>query len=60
MIEIKQKKYYTLRELSEMFNVNQYTISAWRRSGKLKSFKLNERHFLFSEDNVQDFIEKEK
>lgn len=56
MIEIKNIKYYTLSEVAKHFNVSKQTISRWRREKLLSGFRIRDRKFIFSEQNIEDFI----
>ena len=57
MIEVSGQKWFTLTEIATMFVKTPQTISNWRRSGKLKCKKISERKYLFSEDDIKQFIE---
>lgn len=56
MIEIKGEKYYTAREVAEKFSVKMITVAKWRQKGKLHSYKINERKFVFSETELEAFV----
>lgn len=56
MIEIKGLKYYTLAETANHFNTSKQTISRWRRDKLMDGFKIGDRKFIFSEQNIEDFI----
>lgn len=60
MIEIKNEKYFTAKEVAEMFSVTIGTIAKWRQKGKLKSFARNKRKHLFSEKSIELSIIGEK
>lgn len=56
MIMINNTRYFTPKEVAEKFNVQTGSIARWRQSGKLKAYQLNERKFLFSEQELENFI----
>lgn len=56
MIEIKNEKYFTPKEVADKFSVSMDTIAKWRQSGKLKASKINDRRFLFSETSLENFL----
>jgi len=59
MIEIKNEKYYNTKEVAEKFSVTIGTIARWRQDGQLKAYKINNRKFLFSETEIENFIKGE-
>ena len=38
------RKYYTTKELAELFNVTPLTIRHWIKDGKLRAFKMGSRY----------------
>jgi len=56
MITIKDKKYYTAKEVSEKFSVSMSTIARWRRQGILIGVPINDRKFLFSETALAQLV----
>jgi predicted site-specific integrase-resolvase len=56
MILINNETYYTPKELSTKFNVNEKTIGVWRRLGRLKGYKLSERKYLYNEKDIEFMI----
>lgn len=43
---MKDKK-YTQKEILEIFKIHRQTLNNWRRRGKIKYEKINERKFLY-------------
>jgi excisionase family DNA binding protein len=56
MIELDNKKYFTVKEVAEKLNVTIGRIAQLRRSGKLKSIKVSERKYLISEEAIKQYI----
>lgn len=56
----QEKKFYSSRELSAMFQLNESTIKRWADAGKLKCFKTPGGHRKFSAKHVQEFVEQFK
>lgn len=49
----------TIKEVAELFQVNEMTIRRWIDSGKLKAFQAD-RIIRISNDELKRFIEKNK
>jgi excisionase family DNA binding protein len=60
MIEIKNEKYYSPREISIKFGVTIGTVARWRQEGKITASQVSERKFLFSETELEKFVKGEK
>ena len=56
MIFLNNEKYFTPKEIAEMFQVSMSTVARWRANGKLESHQINERKHLFSETAVEVFM----
>jgi len=59
MIEIKNEKYYTAKEVAEKFSVTMNTVARWRQEDKIRACKLNKRKFLFSETELEKLVKGE-
>ena len=44
---METEKFYTQREILEIFKIHRQTLNNWRRNGTIKYKKLNERKFLY-------------
>lgn len=58
MIEIKNEKYYTTKEVAEKFGVTIGTISKWAQKGNLSPIVISKRRFLFSETSIENFLKQ--
>jgi excisionase family DNA binding protein len=56
MIKIKNETFLTPLEVANKFNVHISTVARWRQLGLIKSYKLNERKFLFSEKELIKYV----
>lgn len=59
-IEINNKIYYTTKDLTEKFNVTNETIRDWRDNKGLKYTRISPKKFIYSEKNLEDFLEGKK
>lgn len=57
MITIDGEKWFTLKEMADMFVKKPQTISNWRRCGRIKGKKISERIYYYSEREVKKIIE---
>ncbi len=58
MITINNKRYFTPKEVAEMFSVNSSSVARWRQNGRIRSFALNKRKYLYGEDEIEAFIKR--
>lgn len=56
MIKIKNEIYYTAKEAAQKLNLSMSRIAQLRNSLHLKFLKICKRKFLYSETNLDDFI----
>jgi MerR family transcriptional regulator, light-induced transcriptional regulator len=54
------KRYYSSRELAEMFSVNESTIKRWSDTGHIECNKTQGGHRRFSIQSVMQFVQKNK
>ena len=59
MLEIKGTKYFTLQEVAKAFAVGPQTVSRWRREQKLQGYRISERKFLFSENEIENMLKRD-
>ncbi len=57
MIKIKDKEFYTIKEVANILGMNQNYVSSLVKNGKLKSFKVNEKRHYFSNEMMADYLE---
>lgn len=53
------ERFYTVKELEEIFQVTRQAISAWIKSGKLKAHKLG-LYWRVKESDLNKFLEENK
>jgi len=56
MIEIKNEKYYSPKEVALKFNVAIGTVARWRQEGNLKGYKISSHKFIFSETELEKML----
>ena len=42
-----EEKWYTYKEIIEMFKIHKQTLNNWRRNGTISYMKMNQRTFLY-------------
>ena len=52
-------KFYTTKEVAEMFDVTVHSVQRWIRSGHLEANKIG-RKYLIKEEYVENMLEREK
>lgn len=57
MIEIGNKKFYTTKEVAEKLGIGVNRVSQLRNENKIKAEKLGPKKFIFSEQNIIDYLE---
>jgi predicted site-specific integrase-resolvase len=60
MILIDDEVFFTAKEVANRFQVTMASIARWRKAGRLKSHKLNERKYLYSESSIRDLVKEVK
>ena len=56
MIEVRNEKYYSPKEVAEKFSVTIGTVAKWRQRGWLSASKISKRRFLYSEKDLESFL----
>lgn len=58
---LKEKKYFTIKEISKILEVSPLTLRIWDKSGKLKALRnpLN-NYRVYSSEDIENFLEKNK
>ncbi len=59
MFTLKNKKYYTTKEIAKICKVDRTTVIRWVKNGKLVPFKFGPRKFLYDEDAFEKCIRGE-
>jgi len=59
MIEIRNEKYYSPKEIALKFDVAIGTVARWRQEGKLKGNKISSHKFIFSETELEKMLRGE-
>ncbi len=49
-------KYYSVEEVSELYNLKAGTVRKWIREGKLKALKLGGHIYRIAETDLQEFV----
>lgn len=57
-VSLKRDRYYSTKELSKLFRVNESTIKRWADSGKLKCFRTPGGHRKYTPEHVFQFVQK--
>ena len=55
---MERKRFYTTRELAELFNVSQETIRKMIRDGVIKAIKLHKKKFLIPAEEVEKLLKQ--
>lgn len=50
--------FFTPKEIAERFKVEEATVTAWLRDGKLKGFQLSGKYWRVKESDLERFIEE--
>ena len=58
MIKIENIIFYTAKELANKFNVSMSSVARWRQNEWIKSFQINKRTHLYSEEQIMNFINR--
>lgn len=58
LVSLRRDRYYSSKELSKLFRVNESTIKRWADSGKLNCFKTPGGHRKYTPEQISKFIEK--
>lgn len=54
-MEINKDKFYTVQEIAAMFGVNDLTVYAWIRKGRLEASKVGQ--WRIAGDKLQEYID---
>ena len=59
-ITINNMKYHTTKDLTILFDVTNETIATWRNSKGLKYTRISPKKFIYSEQDLEDFMKGRK
>lgn len=56
---MEEQKLYSKKEILSIFKITRQTLNNWRRNGKIKYIKMNERKFLYQLPEIKIIQENE-